>query len=71
MRELERRKELSNCPFCGKEANIIYTQSKKENYLFVYCTACGIRTPYIYYIQEERCDAENTAINKWNRRAET
>lgn len=55
--ELEEKKPLHPCPFCGGDADVFQVGSK----FFVRCIECGA-TPHT-------TDTEGKAIELWNRRA--
>lgn len=69
------RREIKNCPFCGsnriklrrKNRTIIKGIEKRNT--FCYCTVCDSRgTRVLYEDFEHHIDAENKAIEMWNRR---
>jgi len=59
---------LKPCPFCGESAKIDISDSPHDNSsYFVQCMTCYARSAY-YSGYECGCDAEQKAINAWNRR---
>lgn len=71
------RREIKNCPFCGsngvkirKKNRTVIGGTEKRN-TFCYCTVCDSRGTRVLYEDFTRhIDAENKAIEMWNRRYE-
>lgn len=63
--------ELKPCPFCGRKASlqrdIIDDRPINDSYR-VMCSFCAIRT--IFYYSNVDGEAEEDAIEAWNRRAD-
>ena len=56
-------RDLKPCPFCGGTASVIRVRGLDGGYkkMFIYCTACGIRTAQLFTDYSE-------AKNVWNTR---
>lgn len=62
------------CPSCGtqgilKRNNRTYFEGELTRNCYVYCPKCDFRGPRVLYMDfENKTDANNKAIEKWNRR---
>ena len=57
---------LKECPFCGKEAELLFDEADHREYTYVVCSGCGIKTQRFYACVEE-C-AMQQAADIWNKR---
>jgi Lar family restriction alleviation protein len=60
--ELQHKKELKSCPFCGGKAKVGSRVGCGVDYYFVECTGCFAKT--VSKLQRDE------AVDDWNRRAE-
>lgn len=69
------RRNISDCPFCGsdkvklRQKNRTVINGVEKRNTFCYCTICDSRGTRILYDDfEHHIEAENKAIEMWNRR---
>ena len=55
----EKRRDLNDCPFCGREVKHSYKVEREGDFYFVRC-ACGASGSY--------APSEDGAVDAWNRR---
>jgi Lar family restriction alleviation protein len=70
-------RNLKNCPFCGstmvklRKKNRTVINGNTERNTYCYCTVCDVRgTRILYRDYEFPKEAEDKAIELWNRRAD-